>query len=116
MDDALYRPRFKARDGLLVKIRHVALDKLKRAPREHHAETVGGVGRILLADSDAPMRKAPLNQQRKQQAGRAGADNGNFHGGQSGQSQTERIYVAFPRPALIEGLQSFQTFQWFKTS
>ena len=49
------------------------------ALREHHAEAERGVGGILLGDCDVPGRKAPLGEQRKQEPGRAGADDADPH-------------------------------------
>jgi hypothetical protein len=65
MDDTLDRPGLQPRRQLLVKIRHVAFEKLERAPGEHHAETESRVRRVLLEDLHAPSRKAPLDQQRE---------------------------------------------------
>ena len=95
-----------------MKIRHVALEKLKRAPGEHHAETESRVGRILLVDPDAPIREAPLDQQREQQAGRAGADDINLHSAESLYVDPLEIAVMFD---LVHGFKSFKPFKQFKT-
>ena len=52
-----------------VKIGHVAFEEREGIEREHHAETKGGVGRILLEDIDLPTWKAALDQQREEKAG-----------------------------------------------
>jgi len=62
-----------------VEIRHIALEKRESIERKHHAEAEGGVGRILFEDFDTPRRETSLDEQRKQKAGRTGADNIDFH-------------------------------------
>jgi hypothetical protein len=64
---------------LRVHIRHVAFEKRERALGKHHAEAESSVGRILLKNLDAPGGIASLDQQRKQETGRAGADDVNTH-------------------------------------
>ena len=63
-----------------VNIRHIALEKRQSIERKNHAVSEGSVGRILLEDIDAPGRKAALDEQREQKAGRTGADDINSHG------------------------------------
>ena len=62
-----------------MKICHVAFEKRERVQGKHHAETESGVGRILFEDANVPRRKASLDQQRKQQAGRPGANDVDIH-------------------------------------
>jgi hypothetical protein len=64
---------------LRVHIRHVAFEKRERALGKYHAEAESSVGRILLKNLDAPGGIASLDQQRKQETGRAGADDVNKH-------------------------------------
>ena len=63
-----------------MKICHVAFEKCQRIERKHDAKTESGVGRILFEDANVPRRKASLDQQRKQQAGRPGANDVDSHG------------------------------------
>ena len=63
-----------------MKILHIALEKRERVQRKYHAETIGGVRRILLKNMNAPRRKAAFDEQRKQKAGRTGANDMDSHG------------------------------------
>ncbi len=63
-----------------MKICHVAFEKCQRIERKHDAKTESSIGWILLKNMNAPRRKAPFDQQRKQQAGRPGANDVDSHG------------------------------------
>ena len=108
VDDALRRPGFQPRHQQRVKIGHVTFEKGEGIQRKHHAEAEGGVGRILLEDTNPPRRKAALDQQREQKPGRPSTNDVNLHG-------TVRSYLSATDNTHHEGHEGHEGFGNFRS-